>query len=402
MRAADTLAFAWGVARGARARTALVLLALAIGVASVVAVTTLGEGARRYVAERFGALGTNLLIVLPGRSETVGAMPGMLLGRTPRDLVLEDALALARSAAVRRVAPIVVGAGDARAAGRRREVPVLGATADFARVRNLALAQGRFLPEDDPRHARPVAVLGARAAAELFPGRPALGEWLRVGDRRFRVEGVLAPQGMGLGFDTDELVVVPLAAAQALFDTEALFRILVEAKSRETVPEAQREVEAILAERREGKREVTVITQDAVLAAFDRLFGTLTLALGGLAAISLSVAGVLVMNVMLVSVAQRRAEIGLLKALGATSGQVRAAFLTESVLLACGGSLLGLLAAEAGRALALQFYPAIPFAPPLWALVAAPATALATAVVFALLPALRAARLDPVAALSGR
>lgn len=402
MRAADLAAFAWQSLTGSRARTLLILLAMSIGVAAVVAVSAIGEGARLYVVNQFGSLGSNLLIVLPGRSETAGAIPGVLVGRTPRDVTLDDALAVARSHAVRRIAPLIVGAGDVHYGTRRRETPVLGSTAEFKEIRSMAMAQGRFLPEGDPRHAAPVCVIGSKVAGELFGATPALGEWLRIGDRRFRVIGILAKQGESLGFNTDEIVIVPVAAAQALFNTEALFRILAEAKSRDGIPLAKADIEAIMKERHEGERDVTVITQDAVLATFDRILTALTLAVGGLAAISLAVAGVLVMNVMLISVTQRRAEIGLLKALGATGAQVRAVFLAEAVMLALGGAALGLAAGKLGQLLISQAYPDIPFTPPLWALAAAPATALATSILFSLAPARRAARLDPVKALSRR
>ncbi|MBI3140770.1 MAG: ABC transporter permease [Rhodocyclales bacterium] len=402
MRFADLLDFAWQVVRGYRSRTLLILLAMGIGVAAVVIVSALGEGARRYVVNQFGSLGTNLVIVLPGRSETAGALPGVLVGKTPRDLTVDDALSLKRSPAIRRLAPLIVGAGDVRLGSRSRETPVLGTTAEFIAVRQMDMAQGRFLPEGDPRHAQPVCVIGAKVAGELFGARRALGEWLRIGDRRFRVIGILASQGESLGFNTDEIVIVPLAAAQALFNTEALFRVLVEAKSREQISHAKADVEEILRLRHEGERDVTVITQDAVLATFDRILRALTLAVGGIAAISLAVAGILIMNVMLIAVTQRRREIGLLKALGATGGQIRVAFFTEAVMLALGGAAVGLAVGELGRSIVAQLYPTIPFGAPWWALVAAPATAVVTSVLFTVAPARRAARLDPVQALSRR
>ena len=402
MRLADLLRFAWQVLRGNRSRTLLILLAMGIGVAAVVAVSSIGEGARLYVVNQFGSLGTNLVIVLPGRSETAGSMPGVLVGKTPRDLSIDDALALKRSQAVLRFAPLIVGAGDVRLGSRSRETPVLGTTAEFIEVRQMDMAQGHFLPAGDPRHSQPVCVIGSRVASELFGARQALGEWLRIGDRRFRIIGVLAKQGQSLGFNTDELVVVPLASAQALFNTESLFRILVEAKSREQIPQAKADIEEILRLRHEGERDVTVITQDAVLATFDRILRALTLAVGGLAAISLAVAGILVMNVMLISVTQRRREIGLLKALGASGAQIRAAFFTEAVMLALGGAALGLPVGKLAQLAIGQVYPDIPFTPPWWAVLAAPATAIVTAVLFTVIPARRAAMLDPVMALSKR
>ena len=402
MRFADLLDFAWQVVRGYRTRTLLILLAMGIGVAAVVAVTSLGEGARLYVVNQFGSLGTNLIIVLPGRSETSGALPGVLVGKTPRDLTLDDALALGRSHAVRRIAPLIVGAGDVHVGARVRETPVLGSTAELKHIRGMQVALGRFLPEADPRQMLPVCVVGAKVASELFGAKPSLGEWVRIGDRRFRVIGIMATQGESLGFNTDEIVIVPLAAAQALFNTEALFRVLVEAKSREQIPYAKADVEEIIRQRHEGERDITVLTQDAVLATFDRILRALTLAVGGIAAISLAVAGILIMNVMLIAVTQRRREIGLLKAIGATRAQIRLAFLTEAVLLSAGGAVVGIAVGQLVRYLAVQLYPAIPFEAPWWALIAAPATAVITAVLFTLAPARRAAMLDPVQALSRR
>lgn len=402
MRLTDVLDFTWQVLRGYRSRSLLILLAMGIGVAAVVAVSALGEGARLYVVNQFGALGTNLVIVLPGRSETAGAAPGIVLGATTRDLTLDDALALRRSPAVARVAPLIVGNADLHVGARRREAPVLGSTAELLAVRHMALAQGSFLPESDPHHGQPVCVIGTRVAMELFGTRQALGEWLRIGDRRFRVIGLLAGQGESLGFNTDELVIVPLSAAQALFNTDSLFRILIEAKTREQIQGAKADAEEIIRQRHEGKRDVTVITQDAVLATFDRILRALTLAVGGIAAISLAVAGILIMNVMLIAVTQRQREIGLLKALGATAGHIRLLFLTEAVLLALGGVAAGLAVGEAACRLAVQLYPAIPFTPPWWALLGAPVIAVVTAIAFTVAPAQRAAKLDPVLALSGR
>jgi len=170
MRPSDLLAFAWNVLRGYGSRTLLILLAMAIGVAAVVAVSAIGEGARLYVVNQFGALGTNLVIVLPGRSETAGAMPGVLVGKTPRDITLEDLQALKRSHAIRRMAPLIVGAGDVHTGTRHRETPVLGTTAEFKDIRSVEIAQGRFLPEGDPRHSAPVCVIGTTIAADDGPG----------------------------------------------------------------------------------------------------------------------------------------------------------------------------------------------------------------------------------------
>jgi putative ABC transport system permease protein len=402
MKLSDTLHFAADSLRGARARALLMMAAMSIGVAAVVVLTSLGEGARRYVTGQFSSLGSNLVIVLPGRSETAGVSPGMLLGQVARDIVLEDARALLRSTAIRRLAPLTVGAAQATHGALNREVVVAGTSADFLAIRHMDMGQGQFLPQMDFATAMPVCVLGDKIRRELFGAQPPVGEWLRIGDRRFRVIGVLAAQGESMGMNTDDLVIVPIASAHLLFNTQALFRVLVEAKSRELIEAAKRDAEAIIMQRHGGERDVTVITQDAVLATFDRVLRALTLAVAGIAAISLSVAGVLIMNVMLIAVAQRTQEIGLLKALGAPPARIRSLFFAEAVLLSLVGSVLGLLLGEAGSQVIGQLYPALPVGAPWWAVLAALGTALCTGILFSVWPARRAASLDPVLALARR
>ena len=402
MRAPDLIRFARDAATGNPLRTALLILAMAIGVAAVVVLTALGDGARRYVVDQFSSLGTNLVIVLPGRSQTGGFNPGTAITNTPRDLTIEDAQALARASTVHRVVPLAVGTSEVSYGGKLREVMVAGSTAHFLEVRRLTLAQGRFLAEGDWQRGASEAVIGAKVRDELFGAQGALGQLIRVGDRRFRVVGVMASTGQGLGMNTDELVIVPVSLAQAMFNSNTLFRILVEASSREAIESAKTQVGEIIKLRHEGEEDVTVITQDAVLATFDKLLGTLTLAVAGIAAISLAVAGILVMNVMLVSVTQRTAEIGLLKALGATGATIRNAFLAEAAMLSLTGAVLGYLLGQAGAALIRQLYPVFPAYPPAWAVVAGLATALVTGILFGVLPARQAARLDPVQALAKR
>lgn len=402
MRSPDLIRYARDAAAGNPLRTSLLVLAMAIGVAAVVVLTALGDGARRYVINEFSSLGSNLVIVLPGRSQTGGFNPGHAITSTPRDLTIDDAQALRRASAVRRVAPLAIGTSEISVGGKLREVLVAGTTAQFLEVRRLTLAQGRFLPETDWRRSAAEAIIGARVRDEMFGNTPALGQLVRIGDRRFRVVGVLASSGQGLGMNTDELVIVPVALAQSMFNSNTLFRILVEATSREAIEPAKAQVAEIIRLRHEGEQDVTVITQDAVLATFDRLLGALTLAVAGIAAISLAVAGILVMNVMLVSVTQRTAEIGLLKALGATGSTIRLVFLTEATMLSLIGAVLGFGLGHAGAAIIRQLYPTLPAFPPGWAVLAGLLTALVTGMLFGVLPARRAAQLDPVQALAKR
>lgn len=401
MRVLDTFKLSGSALVRYPMRTFMLLLATAIGVAAVILLTSLGEGARRFVTGEFASLGTHLVIVIPGRAETTGAGLALFAGETPRDLTLEDALALTRSVAVEKVAPVVVGSAGVSWSRREREVPVLGSTAALLELRHWRMKEGKFLPEADPTRALPVVVIGNKIRNELFRGEQAVGQWVRIGDRRFRVIGVLATEGRAIGLDVQELAIIPVASAQALFNSPSLFRILVQARDRDAMTRATQDIRDIITERHRGEEDVTVITQDAVLQTFDTIFNALTMTLAGIASISLAVAGVLIMNVMLVAVSQRTAEIGLLKAVGASGHQIMTLFLTEAALISLGGALMGLALGSAGVWLIGRIYAAFPAATPLWAILTAIGIAVSSGILFGILPARRAARLDPVQALAG-
>jgi putative ABC transport system permease protein len=401
MRLPDLLSFASRSLVGARTRTLLMLLAMSIGVASVVLLTALGEGARRYVIGEFEQLGTDLLIMLPGRNETTGGPPP-LFGQTPRDLTIDDTLALLRHPSIRRIAPISVGNAPVSYGSREREVNILGSTRDFFPVRRIEMGAGRILPDIPADRQSNVTVLGAKLKHELFGSQPALGRWVRINDRRFRVIGLLAPAGESLGTDLGDMAIIPVASAQALFDAPSLFRVLIQARSKEDIESARKAALETIRLRHDGEDDVTLITQDAMLNTFDRILRALTYTVAGIAGISLAVAGILIMNVMLVAVSQRIGEIGLIKALGGSERQVLHLFLVEAVMLAGAGALLGLLLAGLGIALMNHLYPSFPLAAPLWAPAAAAGVAVSTGLLFGVMPARRAARMDPVQALTGR
>lgn len=382
-------------------RAALIVLAMSIGVASVTVLTAMGTSVRNYVVHQFESLGTHLLIVLPGRSETTGGPPP-LFGETPRDLTLNDAQALYRSKQVAAVAPLTIGTAPVSALGLERETNIFGSTHALLRVRHLTMAQGRFLPVTEADKALSVCVIGQTIKAELFAGKSPLGQWLRINDRRFRIIGVLASEKQSISVDFDEMVIIPVASAQALFNTDSLFRILIETKSKEAMKKAVDEIRAIIKDRHEGEDDITIITQDSVVGTFDKILSSLTLTVAGIAAISLIVAGVLVMNVMLVSVTQRTAEIGLLKALGATRHQLQFLFLTEAAILSLAGALVGLFLGYLTVTILQLAYPGFLIVLPIWALGSALTVALLTGLLFGVLPARKAAGLDPVAALARR
>jgi putative ABC transport system permease protein len=222
---------------------------------------------------------------------------------------------------------------------------------------------------------------------------------IRIGPARMRVIGVLAPRGTSIGMNLDEMVQVPVRTAMRMFDRASLFRIMAEVGSHEEIDAARRDVSDLLRERHQGIEDVTVLTQDAVLATFTQILAILTGALAGIAAISLSVAGIGIMNVMLVSVSERTQEIGLLKAVGAKRSQIVRAFLVEAAIISTAGGIVGLAAGIGAGGLMEGIVPDFPVHAPGWAILAALAVSVSVGLLFGILPARRAARCDPVEAL---
>ncbi|GGO86206.1 multidrug ABC transporter substrate-binding protein [Marinobacterium nitratireducens] len=401
MRISDLLQFNLRLLLRQRFRSAMSLLAMAVGVAAVLLLTGLGEGARQFVLSEFSLLGSDVLIMLPGRKETTGGMPP-LTGEGTRDITLEDVESLRRLPSVRQVAPLIVGNAQTHSGGRSRELLTLGTSAEFFAIRRLGVLQGQPLPAIPLQRAEPVCVLGTDARHELFGSGPVLGEWLRIGDRRFRVIGVLDDRGESMGMKMNDAILIPVASAQQVFDVEGMFRVFVRVGTGTPTEHTREAILALMQERHGGERDVTLITQDALLGAFDDILKLLTLGVGAIAAISLLVAGILIMNITLISVSQRTREIGLLKALGASAATVRRLFISEALQLALLGSLLGAVTGYGLLALGHWLWPVLPFVVSFWALVAALIIATGTALLFAWVPASRAAGLPPVLALQGQ
>jgi putative ABC transport system permease protein len=400
VRPIDVIEFSWTALTRHRRRSLLSVLGITVGVASVVVLTAGGEGAQRFVAQEFASLGTNLLMVMPGRNETTGALPGV--GGVPNDLTLGDVRAIRRDLrGVRLVVPSAIGNDTVANGERRRQVAVVGTTAGFREVRKLQMAAGRFLPANDLERGTAIAVIGSKVARELFGTENPVGRVLRVGGWRMRVVGVVASKGRQLGIDIDDMVMVPVATAMRIFDLSSLGTIYIETHSHADVDLMKKKVLALLAERH-GEDDVSVITPDTVLGALNEILVALTLAVAGIGAIALAVAGLGVMNLMLVSVSERTVEVGLLRAIGATRKQVQRLFFVEAVLLSLCGAVIGIGLGWAAVQVFVAFYPDFPASPPAWAVASVLVVALAGGAVFGVLPARRATDLDPVDALSGK
>jgi putative ABC transport system permease protein len=393
----DLLHLAAGSLRAHRLRSFLSMLGIAIGVAAVILLTSIGEGTRVYMLSQFTQFGTNILAINPGKAKTIG-IPGVL-GGTTRKLTIDDAEALARISGVETVVPVVMGNARVEAGERGRSVSVLGATPDLPTLWRFGARQGSFWPKGDPRRGAPLAVLGPKLARELFGDRSALGEFVHVAGGRFRVVGVMEPKGQMMGFDIDDLAYVPVASAMDLFDLDELMEIdLIYSVVRETA-RVEAEAKRVLAVRHGGTEDFTVTSQEAMLDVFGNVMDVVTMAVGAIAGISLLVGATGILTMMWIAVGERTSEIGLVRALGASRRQVQALFLAEAAALAGLGGVAGVvLGLGVGAALRLAV-PGLPVETPVRFVVAGLVVSVATGLVSGVAPARRAALLDPIEAL---
>ncbi len=386
-----------GAIWGHRLRSGLSLLGIAIGIASVVLLTSIGEGTRQYMLTQFTQFGTKLFQVNPGKTETVG-LPGVL-GGTTHQLTIDDAVALERIPGVEGVVPLVVGTARVEAGPRGRSVVVYGSTAAAPKVWQWGVRQGTFLAPGDPQRTAPVAVIGPTLKRELFSDLNPLGRWLRIGGGRFRVVGVMEPKGRMLGFDIDDAAYIPVASALRLFNREELTEIDILYGTARQAEQVEKAIRAVLIERHGGNEDFTIISQAAMVEVFGNVMGMITASVGAIAGISLLVGAVGILTMMWIAVGERTQEIGVLRSLGATRRQVQGLFLAEAALLSTLGGLAGLAAGWFACLLLRAAVPALPISTPPQFVVAAVAVSVLTGLVSGVLPARRAARLSPLEAL---
>lgn len=382
---------------GHRLRSALSMLGIAIGIASVILLTSIGEGTRRYMFDQFTQFGTNLIAINPGKAETLG-VPGALGGST-RKLTLEDAEALARLPGIVAMAPVVFGTGRVEANGRGRSVMIYGTTPNVPEVWQWGLRTGSFWPDSDPRRGARLAVIGSKLKRELFGQANALGEFIKVGGRRFRVIGIMEPKGQLLGIDLDDALWAPLASVMKIFNVDELNEIDVTFNHAQGVEVIEERVRQTLIERHGGREDFTVTSQDEMLKVFGNIMDIITGAVGAIAGVSLVVGAIGILTMMWIAVGERTSEIGLVRAIGATRKQVQWVFLAEAAALASLGGMLGIAGGLGICALLRAAVPGLPVHTPMVFLVAAVAVSALTGVLSGVLPARRAAGLDPVEAL---
>ena len=396
MRFADFLHFTYVSVTAHRLRTGLTALGIAVGIAAVILLTSIGEGLHRFVISEFTQFGTNLISVTPGRTQTHGASLGAV--NTVRPLSIDDALALRRAPYVQLSDPIVQGNAEVVNIGKSRRVTLYGVGPDFARSLQMRIATGEFLPQDDPRAARAFVVLGAKVARELFGGANPLGSRIRVGGDRYRVVGVMQSKGQVLGFDLDDTVYIPVGRALELFNRESLQEIHINYEPTAPLAEVEEGIKRILIARH-GAEDFTVTPQQKMLEVFGTVLDAITFAVAAIGGISLVVGGVGILTILTIAVAERTSEIGLLRALGATHRRILLLFLGEAALLAAIGGAAGLLAGWSIALLLQAVLPALPVHIPWNYAVLAELMAVCVGLAAGVLPARRAARLDPLEAL---
>jgi putative ABC transport system permease protein len=391
----DALLHAGRAVTAHRQRSALTMLGITVGIASVILLTSVGEGLRTYLVSEFTQFGTNLVAVNPGSVETSGIAGAV--GVTVNPLTLDDAQAISRIRGVAEVVPVAMGTAAVEYGSRSRRVFVYGVNHAIPEVWKMGVRVGRFLPEGDPRSAPPVCVLGPTLKRELFGTGNALGEPVRIAGRRFRVVGVLESKGEFVGFDIDDSAYVPVVLAQQMFRGDELQEIdltLINAGMESFV---ESEIERVLTERHGGEKDFTVTTQTGMLESLGRIMDVVSMAVGAIAAISLLVGSIGILTMMWISVNERTSEIGLSKALGATPRQILFLYLAEAAILSTSGGVAGLLIGM-GLAALLSVVGIPTHIPPAFVAMAL-AVSLAVGLLSGILPARRAARLDPVVAL---
>ncbi len=379
-----------------RLRSFLTALGIAVGVAAVVLLTSIGEGVHRFVLSEFTQFGTNLVAINPGKVTTGGISMGVF--GTQRPLTIADAQALKRLPYAKAVVAFVQGNAEVEAGNRSRRTTIYGAGAQMPEALQMAVKSGRFLPDDDPTAPRAFAVLGSKLKQELFNEQNPLGQRITVGGYRFRIIGVMESKGNVLGFDLDDTLYIPASRALSLFNRNTLHEIDLLYDDQTAIETVVNGIRATLTARH-GRDDVTITTQQQMLEVLGSVLNVLTFAVGAIGGISLLVGAIGIVTIMTIAVNERTSEIGLIRALGAKQSQVLSLFLGEAIVLSALGGLAGL---GLGIGIAQLLHLSLPGLPvhTSWFFVAlAEVIAISIGLLAGVLPARRAARLDPVEAL---
>jgi len=383
-----------------KTRSILTMLGVIIGVSSVILLLSLGSGLKTYITGELEGLGSNLVLVVPGEIDTqrgfATARGGGLGAITTSRLELSDIDRIQDEVPeVSEATGLLIGSAVVKYTSVKKTVQIIGTTSNFPQVRSAKIEKGEFFQQPDITSARRVIVLGANVADDYFMDGNPLGERMQVGKLRYTVIGVLEKIG-GLGqTNLDDQAIIPITAAQRQFDEDNVNFIYVKVSSADLVDAAIPKIRSVL-EKRLDEDEFTLVDQKEVLRTVGNILNVITLALSGIAAISLVVGGVGIMNIMLVSVTERTREIGLRKAVGATPKIILLQFLLESILLSVVGGIIGIFIGILGSMLLSRF---MTTTVTWWSVLLAFGVSVGVGILFGVMPARRAAKLSPIDAL---
>lgn len=397
MRIYDSVHLALRAITSQRLRSFLTLLGIAVGIAAVILLTSIGEGIHRFILGEFTQFGANTIFVSPGKTKT-GGNHATGIPSSVRPLSIEDAQALEHLPHVSAVTPWIWGNSEVSGNGRVRRTTLYGVGADMPKVIQIGVRSGSFLPAGEESHARALAVLGAGLKKELFGTGNPLGARIRVGGRQFTVIGVLEARGQVLGVDVDDTLFVPAARAMELYNRDGLAEIRVAYPDHVSVEAVSASIKATLMARH-GREDFTLVTQADMLRSLSKILNVLTMAVGALGSISLLVGGVGIITIMTIAVTERTSEIGLMVALGARRYTILGIFLGEAVVLSAIGGVLGLVVGMGLAQLAHALLPELPVHTPIKFVFLAEGIAVVIGLLAGVLPARRAAAMDAVEAL---
>ncbi|WP_340123355.1 ABC transporter permease [Methylobacter svalbardensis] len=395
MHYADLISLSYRTVISHKLRSALTALGLIIGIAAVVVLTSIGRGIHTFVLAEFTQFGTNLVSVHPGKTTTFG-MSGATIS-TVRPLVITDVVSLSKVENIIAASPMVQGNARIEAGEKQRRTNVLGVGSAVPEIWKIKVVSGRFLPEEES-NPRAFAVLGNKLAAELFGTAGPLGQRIRIGSDRYRVIGVMEKKGQTLGFDMDDTIYIPAAKALELFNRESLMEIHLLYQSNAAIAGVENAIKRHLIARH-GREDFTVVTQNQMLKSMDSILNILTLAVAALGSISLLVGSVGILTIMTIAVSERISEIGLLRAVGAERRTIFQLFLCEALALSGAGGLCGVLLGIALVKILEAALPALPVELAWVYIIAAFTVSLLIGIAAGVVPAMKAARLEPLEAL---
>lgn len=382
-----------------KTRSLLTMIGVIIGVSAVISLVSIGQGLQNYINSQFESLGSNVIAVLPGKvGDSSGSFSGGSIPNiTGTKLTMKDVSDIAKlGGSIESVGAAIQSAASVSYQGKTRYTTILGLDAEYPKIRNLSVDSGRQITNTDIKSDKNVAVIGTTIVDKLFSGSNPIGKQIKIGGQKFEVVGVLKEIGSGgFGVDTNSYAIIPITSAQSVFGIKGVQTIAVKATDKESITPAINQVKKLLSKHLEDD-DFSVIDQGSLIQTINQILGVITVALGGIAAISLVVGGVGIMNIMLVSVTERTREIGLRKAVGAKPQDILVQFLIEAVILSLGGGVIGIILGEIGAWLMGRF---IETSVSLWSIALAFGVSALIGIIFGVAPAARAAKLSPIEAL---